>query len=37
VAYKCGTRLKTNKCTGERVSLGMGKQSRYCAMCYRNS
>ncbi len=35
VAYKCGTRLKMNKCTGEQVSLGMGKQSRYCSMCYR--
>ena len=33
VAYKCGTRLKTNKCTGERVKLGL-KLGRYCGMCY---
>ena len=34
VAYKCGTRLKINRCTGERVNLGL-KSGRYCGMCYR--
>lgn len=32
--YKCGTRLKTNKCTGERLNLGL-KSGRYCGMCYQ--
>jgi hypothetical protein len=35
VEYKCGTLVTSRKCTGEWVSLGIGKQSRYCAMCYR--
>jgi hypothetical protein len=34
VAYKCGTRAKRNKCTGEQVNLGL-KSGRYCKMCYR--
>jgi len=33
VQYKCGTRVKTNQCTGERVDLGLG--CNYCRMCYR--
>lgn len=34
VEYACGTRVKTNKCTSDRVSLGM-KSGKYCRMCYR--
>jgi hypothetical protein len=34
VEFKCGTCLKTNKCTADRVSLGM-KSGGYCRMCYR--
>jgi hypothetical protein len=34
VEFKCGTRLKTNKCTEDRVSLGM-KLGGYCQMCYQ--
>jgi hypothetical protein len=34
VDYKCRTRVKTNKCTSERVDLGL-KAGRYCRMCYR--
>ncbi len=34
VEFNCGTRLKTNKCTADRVSLGM-KSGGYCRMCYR--
>ena len=33
VQYKCGTRVKTNQCMGERVDLGLG--CSYCRMCYR--
>ena len=33
VQYKCGTRVKTIQCTGERVDLGLG--CTYCRMCYR--
>jgi hypothetical protein len=31
VQYKCGTRVKTNQCTGEQVDLGLG--CTYCRMC----
>ena len=34
VEYACGTRVRTNKCTNDRVSLGMTSGS-YCRMCYR--
>ena len=34
VEYKCGARVTTNKCTNERVSLGLASGS-YCRMCYR--
>jgi hypothetical protein len=34
VEYACGTWVKTNKCTSDRVSLGMTSGS-YCRMCYR--
>ncbi len=33
VEYACGTRVMTNKCTSERVNLGMLSGS-YCRMCY---
>jgi hypothetical protein len=34
VEYKCGTRVKTDKCTNVWVNLGM-ESGRYCEMCYR--
>ncbi len=34
VEYKCGTRVRTNKCTDERVKIGL-VAARYCRMCYR--
>jgi hypothetical protein len=34
VEYKCGMRVKTNKCTGKRVNLVL-KLGKYCAMCYQ--
>ncbi len=33
VEYMCGTWVMTNKCTSERVNLGMLSGS-YCRMCY---
>lgn len=36
VEYKCGTRVKTKKCTELRVNLDMPCSS-YCRMCYRNN
>jgi hypothetical protein len=32
--YKCGTRVKMNKCTSDRVNLGL-KSGEYCRMCYQ--
>jgi hypothetical protein len=34
VKYKCGTRVTSRKCTGERVNLGL-KSGQYCRMCYQ--
>jgi hypothetical protein len=34
VEFKCGTRVTTNKCTDERLSLGLSS-GKYCWMCYR--
>jgi hypothetical protein len=33
VDYKCGTRVKTDKCTSKQVNLRL-KAARYCRMCY---
>ena len=33
VTYACGTWVRKNECTNERVSLGM-KSGVYCRMCY---
>ena len=35
VGYKCGTRVRTKKCSVVRVDLGKG--GSYCRMCYRNT
>ncbi len=34
VEYKCGTRVKTDKCNNVRVSRGL-ELEQYCRMCYR--
>jgi hypothetical protein len=34
VMYVCGTRVRTDKCTSNRVNLGL-VAVRYCRMCYR--
>ena len=34
VMYVCGTRVRTDKCTSNRVNLGL-VAARYCRMCYR--
>jgi hypothetical protein len=34
VEYACGTHVRTNNCTSDRISLGM-KSGSYCRMCYR--
>ena len=34
VVYRCNKRVKTKKCSKDRVDLGL-KSGKYCKMCYR--